>query len=146
MALPGFLNQLLLLLNSGIVLEEAMQKIGEGYRHLPKTQANDFTDEFCRICTFAETGGEHVVAGFYRLGHRSGNKALSRISSMLMENLDKGTDLWDKLAEEGEALWQERKRLALEKMRTAESKMSFPLGLMLLSLLLLTAGPAMMSL
>ena len=50
----------------------------------------------------------------------------------------------EKLELEGNHLWQERKRLALEKIRIGESKMSFPLGLLLMALLLVTAGPAMM--
>ena len=81
---------------------------------------------------------------FYQFGRRSQVKELIRVSGIMMENMDKGNDLWDKLAEEGELLWQERKRLALEKMRVSESKMSFPLGLLLISLVLVTAGPALL--
>lgn len=53
-------------------------------------------------------------------------------------------DLWDKLADEGEQLWRERKRTALEKIRLSESKMSFPLALLLIALILITAAPAML--
>ena len=81
---------------------------------------------------------------FYRFSRESGVKELTRAAGIMMENLDKGTDLWEKLELEGNHLWQERKRLALEKIRIGESKMSFPLGLLLMALLLVTAGPAMM--
>ena len=52
--------------------------------------------------------------------------------------------MWDKLADEGENLWAERKRIAMEKIRLSESKMSFPLGLLLIALILITAAPAML--
>ena len=71
-------------------------------------------------------------------------KELTRAAGILMENRDRGTDLWEKLAEQSEALWTERKRAATEKIRLAESKMSFPLGIMLMALIIITAAPAMM--
>ena len=52
--------------------------------------------------------------------------------------------MWNRLADEGEELWAERKRIAMERIRIAESKMSFPLGLILMGLVIITAAPAMM--
>lgn len=52
--------------------------------------------------------------------------------------------MWDRLAEEGERLWEERRRRAMEKIKIAESKMSFPLGIMLIALIIITAAPAML--
>lgn len=143
-SLPGFISQLLLLMNSGMILQTAIHRIAEGYGQLPDSRQNTFTRELFRIHRQSLQTGENVVELFYRLGRSSGIKELSRAAGIMKENMDKGTDLWDKLASEGEHLWQEKKRLALEKMRVGESKMSFPLGLLLMSLLLVTAGPAMM--
>ena len=61
-----------------------------------------------------------------------------------MENQNRGTDLWDKLAEQSEMLWEERKRAAMRKIRLSESKMSFPLGILLIALIVITAAPAML--
>ena len=55
-----------------------------------------------------------------------------------------GADIWDKLARESEELWAERKRAAMERIKLSESKMSFPLGLLLTALILITAAPAML--
>lgn len=144
--LPGFLNQLLLLMNSGMVLQDAFCRIAEGYSQLPEKRKNYFTEEICRIHQSGMRNGENVIHLFYRFGQSSGVKELARVSSIMVENLRKGTDLWERLAEEGEQLWQERKRAAMEAIRVGESKMSFPLGLLMMSLLLVTAAPAMMQL
>lgn len=144
MSLPGFINQLLLLMNSGVILQDAFCRIADGYGQLPEARQNYFTREIYNIYQSAAETGESVIPGFYRFGRFSGVKELTRVSNILMENRDKGTDLWEKLAEQSEALWAERKRLALERIRLAESKMSFPLGLLLLALIIITAAPAMM--
>ena len=71
-------------------------------------------------------------------------KELSRLAGILEDSRERGTDLWDKLASEGETIWAERRRRASEKIRLAESKMSFPLGLMMTALIIITAAPAML--
>ena len=52
----------------------------------------------------------------------------------------------EKWAEEPlpEDLWEERKRLCMEKIKKSELKMSFPLAIMLISLILMTSAPALM--
>ena len=107
MSVPTFINQLLLLLSSGMVLQEAL-KI---------------------FCNF---------------GKESQVKELSRLARILQDSRERGTQLWDKLAKEGENLWAERRRRATEKIRLVDSKMSFPLGLMMLALIIITAAPAML--
>lgn len=144
LTVPSFINQLLLTMNSGMVLADAFKKIAARYGKLAASRQNYFTREVYRIYETSLNSGENVITLFYQFGRRSQVKELIRVSGIMMENMDKGNDLWDKLAEEGELLWQERKRLALEKMRVSESKMSFPLGLLLISLVLVIAGPALL--
>lgn len=144
MTLPGFINQLLLLMNSGVVLQDAFCRIAGTYGSMPAARQNYFTREIYRIYEESSRSGESVIVGFYRFSRFSGVKELTRAASILMENRDKGTDLWQKLAEQSEALWAERKRLALERIRLAESKMSFPLGILLMALIIITAAPAML--
>ena len=43
MTMPGFINQLLLMMNSGVTAQEAFVKIGEGYMALPEERQNYFT-------------------------------------------------------------------------------------------------------
>lgn len=144
--LPGFVSQILLLMNSGMMLQDAFMRIGEGYSRLPEREKNFFTEEIVKIKSVAEKNGENPIRLFCSFGRSSGIKELARISSIMLENQNRGTDLWERLADESDQLWQERKRAALEKMRTGESKMSFPLGILMLALLLVTAAPAMLQL
>ncbi len=143
-ALPSFINQLLLLLSSGMVLQEALIKIAINYRNIPKERSNNFTMEYIRIYEDSQETGENLLKGFCRLGRESKVKEFSRVTRILTDGEQRGLDLWDKLADEGEELWAERKRIALEKIRLSESKMSFPLGLILMALILITAAPAML--
>ena len=48
------------------------------------------------------------------------------------------------MEELSEDLWAERKRICMEKIKVSETKMSFPLGIMLISLILMTSAPALM--
>ena len=117
-SLPSFINQILLLLNSGMVLQEAMIYIAVNYKKLDRERQDTFILEYIRVYDDSMKTGESIIKGFYRLGRDS--------------------------RDEGEQLWRERKRTALEKIRLSESKMSFPLALLLIALILVTAAPAML--
>ena len=145
-SLPGFLSQLLLLMESGMVLQDGFCRIAEGYAQLPDKRKNPFIEEVCRIHQVSRNNGGNTVRMFYSFGKSCGVKEVARAAGIMAENQDKGSDLRDKLEEESSRLWQVRKQAALEEIRISESKMSFPLGILMISLLLLTAAPAMMQL
>ena len=69
---------------------------------------------------------------------------LSRLISIILESRERGTDLREKLRAEGEMLWEKRKKQAEELGKKADTKLAIPLGMMLISLLLVTAAPALM--
>ncbi len=142
--LPGFLSQILLLLNSGMILQTAFLRIAEGYEAFPESQKNRFMREICRIQKQSQQTGENPIYLFCQFSQTCGNREIARIGGIMAASLDTGADLWDKLEEQGQDLWEKRKRLALEKIRVGESKMSFPLALLMVALLLVTAGPAML--
>lgn len=143
-ALPSFINQLLLLLNSGMVLQEAMIYIAVSYKNMDENHYNVFIISYIKIYDDFLKTGESILKGFYRFGKDSRVKELSRVAGIIADSGQRGTELWDRLAAEGENLWAERKHIALEKIRLSESKMSFPLGLLLIALILITAAPAML--
>ena len=144
--LPGFLSQMLLLMNSGLVLQDAFCRVAEGYEGLPEQRRNYFTEAICEMHRRSLQNGENVIRQFQQFGRGCGVKEVARVSSIMAENLNRGTDLWQQLAEESSQLWQERRRMAMEQIRLSESKMSFPLGILMISLLLVTAAPALMQL
>jgi len=144
LTLPGFINQLMLLTSSGLIIQDAFGLIALSYDRLPDKQQNYFTREISSIYFAAMKNNENVIAGFYNFSRFSNVKELTRVAAILMENRDRGSDLMESLAEQSEYLWAEHKRRTMEKIRLAESKMSFPLGILLMALIIVTAAPAMM--
>lgn len=142
--LPGFLNQLLLLVGSGMVLTDALRRIADGYMALPPKEQNYFTESFTQLWQESARTGESLLTAFRRFSRFSHVKELNRVTGILEENQTKGSALWEKLQEQSEALWTARKQITLARIRMAESKMSFPLGIFLIALIMMTAAPAMM--
>lgn len=143
-ALPCFINQLLLLMHSGVILTDAFCRIAEGYGNLDEKRKNYFTRQVYNIYVASQQNGENVIAAFCKFARASNVKELARVASIMNENLSRGSDLWEKLAQQSETLWEERKRNALSRIRLSESKMSFPLGILLMALIIVTAAPAML--
>lgn len=141
--IPGFINQLLLLLASGIVLNEALVTIARDYQ---KNEGEDnlFAKEYCQIYHDSQKSGRSMVFMLNSYGKQSRIKELSKLTGLLEDGEKKGIDLWEKLSEQSKSLWEERKKTAMEKIRLAETKMSFPLALLLIALIIITAAPAMM--
>ncbi len=142
--LPSFINQMLLLLSSGLVLQQVFQRIATDYGSMEKDRENYFTKSFHTIYENSKKTGESFITVFYEFSKGARVKELSRLAGILADSRDKGTLLWDKLAKEGEEMWAQRKQSILKEIKLAESKMSFPLGMLLLSLIIITAAPAML--
>ena len=111
---------------------------------MPDAQRNYFTDSVFSIYDESIKSGENVINGFYAFAGLSDSKELIRTGNFLYENRNRGTEIWDKLSVLSEDLWSERKRLCMEKIKKSETRMSFPLGIMLVSLSMMTSAPALM--
>lgn len=59
--LPAFINQLLLLMNSGATVTEAFCRIAESYEKLDASRQNYFTVQICNIYESSEKNGENVL-------------------------------------------------------------------------------------
>lgn len=144
MSLPGFINQMLLLLDSGLIISDAFRNIAFEYDRLPEKEKNFFTEKVAEIARDSEKTGTGVINRFYHFACGYGIKELNKTANYLYENKNRGTELFDSLAELSEDLWEERKRLCMERIKKSELKMSFPLAIMLISLILMTSAPALM--
>ena len=142
--LPYFINQLLLLLSSGMVLQEAMKIIAINYEVTGYDDKNAFVKAFKEIYEESKNTGRSMVSVFNDFSKNSRIKELSRLGGILLDCDKRGVNIWEKLSEERRHLWQEKKRMILEQIRLSESKMSFPLALLLIALILIAAAPAMM--
>ena len=72
-------------------------------------------------------------------------KELIRIATILTENEKRGSDVIESLSRESRYLWDERKTVARERGKMIDTKMSYPLGILLILLIIITMAPAMLS-
>ena len=72
-------------------------------------------------------------------------KEMIRIATILTENEKRGSDVIESLSRESKYLWDERKIVARESGKMIDTKMSWPLGLLLILLIVITMAPALLS-
>lgn len=141
-ALPGFNNQLLLLLNSGLIFSDAFMRIAESCRYRQKKDA--FSEIIEGMLHQSKETGSSLISVMENYSRNLGIREFSRLTGIISDNQYKGVDLTEKLEAESDILWTQRKKTAEEKGRTAETKLSFPLAVLLLVLILIAAAPAML--
>lgn len=140
-ALPEFLSRLSLMLNSGMVLQTALERLGsEG------ESGNLLLKEFQKLSDDAAKERVPVLRKLRDFAMKEKSRELLRICGIMTANMDRGTELSEKLDRESEFLWHMAKKSVEEKSRLAETKMAFPMALMLLVLILITLAPVMMTL
>ena len=149
--LPEFVNRLVLLLGAGLVLSSAFERIVEESR-----QSAALAGDYFYMCMdgiyskIKETNGsmEKEFRDFARSSEHSGegSRELLRISNIITDNISKGVELTDKLQSESETLWLSRKRSSEERGRLAETKLTMPLTVFLLVLVVVTVSPALLEL
>jgi len=139
--LPGFNNQLLLLLNSGLIFNDAFERIASGYEKRTETYLGKVILEIRRQ---SQETGSSLTSLMSQYSKDLGIREFSRMAAIVADNQYKGVNLSDKLESESELLWNQRKKLAEERGRVAETKLAFPLAILLLVLILITAAPAIL--
>ena len=138
--LPSFSDQLLLLMGAGLIFREAFRRIAEGYQN--KSRKSYFEGEIIGIWNEAESSVSDIVSVLTRRSEAMGVSRFSRLTGVIRDNQLKGIDISGKLKTESEILWDLRKRNAEERGRLAETKLTMPLAILLMVLVLVTAAPA----
>lgn len=141
-SLPGFNDQLIMLLNCGLIFNDAFYTLTGSY--MQKKNKDYFTNLILEIGKNAHTSSKSLIYVLQEKSINLGNRWFSRMVSVIVENQKKGVNLCEKLSRDGELIWEERKKKAIEKGKLAESKMSFPLAILLIVLIIVTALPAML--
>lgn len=145
-ALPRFTNQLLLMMNAGMILSDAFERIVKNYRAMNETERGFFENE---LIVLNEINHDHRVSTASLLNewaNATNVKELMRISTILTENERRGSNIIDNLSRESKYLWDDRKIIARENGKLIDTKMSYPMGLLLIVLIVITMAPAMMNL
>ena len=143
--LPRFCNQLFLMMNAGLILSDAFDTITGSYGMYDEKELSIFERELAQLSE--ATDGHRVstaeVINEYAVKHDV--KELIRIASILTENEKRGSDVIESLARESRYLWDERKTVARESGKMIDTKMAYPLGLLLILLIVITMAPALLN-
>lgn len=141
--LPDFLNKIILLMNAGLVLNAAFEKIVKDYSSNDYRRKSYFYNQLFIINHKVTGTNASMVAELKKFAERSKNREFMRITNVISDNIQKGTELVRILQDENSFLWFQRKKYAEEKGRIAETKLTMPLALQLVVLIVITLAPAM---
>lgn len=144
--LPEFVNRLVLLLNAGLVLSAAFEKAVEESMAFQNRKEEYFHMKMKEIYVTVKTANGSMNREIRRFARESGSRELMRIANIINDNISKGVELTQKLQNESELLWMNRKKNCEEKGRLAETKLTMPLVIFLMALILITVAPALLEL
>ncbi len=139
--LPDFISRLVLLIEAGMTLSRAFE-ISAG--SVEKSSPLYF--EILKTCNEIKNGIPEIQA-YEQLSNRCRTIEIARFSSMLIQNLRKGnSELAALLRMVASECWNARKALARKRGEEAAAQMLIPVALLLIAVLIVTAGPALASL
>lgn len=144
--LPEFVNRLVLLLNAGLVLNSAFEKTIEESLLFHEGENDYFTENMNEIYLSMKAANGSMHTELKRFARESGIKELIRVSNIINDNISKGVELTGKLKNENEILWINRKRNCEERCRLAETKLTLPLMIFLIVLIVIVTTPALLEL
>ncbi len=141
--LPRFCNQLYLMMNAGLILSDAFDTISAGYGTNKNAGAFEKDLAELREATDGHRISTAQVINEYAVRHDV--KERIRIAAILTENEKRGSDVVESLERESKYLWEERKTVARESGKAIDTRMSYPLGLLLIVLIVITMAPALLN-
>ncbi len=143
--LPRFCNQLFLMMNAGLILSDAFDTVTGSYNGRSEEGLNSFERDLAglREATCGHRISTAHVINEYAVKHDV--KELIRIAAILSENEKRGSDVIESLERESRYLWDERKIVARENGKAIDTRMSYPLGLLLIVLIVITIAPALLN-
>ena len=144
--LPEFVNRLVLLLNAGLVLSAAFERSVEESMGLSDTKKDYFYGRLHEIYIHVKDSNGSMHRELREFAKTSGIKEMIRVANIISDNVSKGTGLTEKLQAESEILWMNRKKTCEEGGRLAETKLTLPLVIFLLVLIVITIAPALLEL
>lgn len=144
--LPRFTNQLLLMMNSGVIMSDAFSYICRSYDVFGTDNMDPFQKALAKLNNENKDNRLSTASLINEFAGRNNVKELVRISTILLENEKRGSDIVDSLSRESRYLWEDRKIIARENGKLIDTKMSYPMALLLLLLIMITMAPAIMNL
>lgn len=137
--MPDFTNKILILSGAGMTLRAALIKISD-------EMALD-TPLYKSLATSVQMmkNGETDEKALEYMTVQCNTPQMRRFSSVVLQNIKRGgTDVITALRDIGAEQWAERKAVALKVSAEADTKLLFPMLLMLLAVVLMTIAPAVL--
>ena len=137
---PGLIMKFTLLVQAGLTARKAFQKIALDYGKREDGKKREAYEEI-RVACYEMDSGISEAEAYRRFGERCGQVKYKTLSTLLIQNLQKGSRyLADLLEKESVEAWEERKRKARVLGDTAATKLLLPMVLMLLVVMEEDAG------
>ena len=144
---PHLVGKLVLLLNAGMSMRAAFEKIAYDYRLSRKHggEKREGFEEVLRLCADMEKGVSEIDA-YRNMGTRSKEPKYRTFSTLLVQNMMKGSgELIRQLSRESVEAFEERKKRARILGEQAGTRLMFPMMLMLMVVFAILMVPAMVS-
>lgn len=139
--IPSMTLQLILLLNAGLVVSAAFDEI------IDKNSGNGSPLYAALENVRDKAEGENLsfISELYVFANTTGCRDFIRLSSLILDHSNRGSELAGKLEKERAQLWSSRLSAAKARTKEAETKLCFPLMLLLCVLVVISAAPALMT-
>lgn len=139
--IPDMSLQMILLLNAGLVVESAFAEL------LSRESADDgpLYTIFRDLKALSRAKNTSFVTELYCYARKAASADLMRFATLVYEHAGRGSSLADKLEREREMQSSAKMSAARAKVRQAETRLCFPLILLLIALIIITALPSFMS-
>ena len=132
---PQVLSKLTLLVNSGMVMRDAWNKVASTGNSVIYQEMQLTTEEF--------RNGVSELEAYRNFADRCAIKEIRRFSSTMIQNLQKGNaEIAFFLREMADEMWEEKKHLAKRKGEAANSKLMLPTAIIFIGILVMIMVPA----
>lgn len=142
---PGLIMKFTLLVQAGMTVRKAFQKMASDYRRKKGTPPRFAYEEILAACYEMDSGVSEAEA-YRRFGERCGQIKYKTFATLLIQNLQKGSRRMSEMLErESMEAWDERKRKARVLGEAAATKLLLPMVLMLVVVMAIIMIPAFLS-
>ena len=128
------LSKLLLLVKSGMPIREAWESVALDNEGILYKEMKITVEEL--------SNGMIEIEAYKAFGERCSIKQIKKFSSLMIQNLQKGSaEVADFLRDMSKEAWEEKKNFVKRKGETASAKLVFPIGLIFVGVLIIIIVP-----
>jgi tight adherence protein C len=140
LALPDALDLMVIAVEAGLGLDQALQYVSTELRHAHK----ELTEEFL-LTNLEIRAGKRRADALKNLGERAGEPELRRLTAILIQNDRFGTSIAESLRQHSDHLRVRRRQEAEERAAKVGVKLVFPIFFFILpAMMLVCAGPGVL--